>query len=187
VNHEFLGAHRYDVDQRHCPVLLVGEDNPHSEDPKDALYPYPVGTAGYNLAENITDVGVGHQLATWRTNLCSPRWSAKAARERALALVKAPGVPWRVIIMLGAKVASAFKSALESTHVDIKLEPFTTYRALHSIDDKSSFFAKLEWITLVSLPHPSGRCRVWKDEAQVHRARVLLATAAPTWYGDCST
>jgi hypothetical protein len=186
VNHEHLGCHRYDLEGTSCPVLLVGEDNPLSINPADALYPYPVGCAGYNFAENIANVGSGHQLATWRTNLCLGRWSTKAARERAAALVLTGGVPWRVIVALGRRVGDAFERALSNYDPPLEVEPFTTNRVLNAahrneIPDPA---LKLDWITLVSLPHPSGRNQIWNRPDQVHRARGLLASAAPTWYGD---
>lgn len=189
---EFLGAHRYDVDDdRHCPVLIVGEDNPHGADPRHALYPYPPGCAGDRLADVILDVGSAHQLATWRTNLCSPRWSTVAARERARALVCADDVPWRVIVMLGRKVAEAFRYV--NPQVDRYpgliapnevCPPFTTQRVLHRIGaHPGPGRADLDWITLVSIPHPSGRCREWNFPSNVQRARALLSQVAPTWYG----
>jgi hypothetical protein len=173
---EFAGAHRYTVGDEACPVLLVGEDNPYSAAPENALFPYPIGCAGFNFAEKITGFGSSHQLATWRTNLCSPRWSAAAARERALALVVTEGVPWRVIVMLGRKVAGAFAKGLEQMYnPPPEFAPFTKTQMLRLTG---------HWITFVSLPHPSGRCPAWNDLASAPRARALLAAAAPTWYGD---
>jgi hypothetical protein len=186
----FLDAYRYDPgdEEGACDVLLVGEDNPQSSAPEDALYPYPIGCAGHNFAENIADVGMARHLATWRTNLCNPAWSAKAAAERARQLVVADGVPWRTIVMLGVKVARAFGSGLKMYNgLSYVFEPFTSGRVLHRVRENSSpAKADLDWITLVSLPHPSGRCRVWNDAGQVHRARALLAEVSP-WYAACST
>lgn len=166
---EHLGAHRYDLDHdRACPVLLVGEDNPLSVAPECALYPYPAGCAGYRFAEDIANVGTGHHLATWRTNLCSPRWSARAARERAEVLL-AKDAPWKVIVMLGRKVARAFATAVDGD-ASAEVEPFC------------GAAVEPEGKLLISLPHPSGRNRIWNDLAQVHRARKTLADAAPDWY-----
>lgn len=185
--HEHLGAWRYDPDNQPCDVLLVGEDNPQSSNPSDALYPYPVHCAGWNFAENIANVGTGHQLATWRTNLCAGRWAAKEARARARALVVTEGVPWRVIVMLGRKVADAFRYANPTTSIPTieKFEPFTVTRIIHRVNPSPApTKADLDWIALVSLPHPSGRCRDWNNPANVHRARALLASVAPSWYGN---
>lgn len=187
---EFLGAHRYDVEEDvECPVLFVGEDNPQSADPRHALYPYPVGCAGYNLAEKITGVGSAHHIATWRTNLCNPTWSAPKARERARELIYAEGVPWRVIIMLGRKVAGAFAEVSGGAQDDLEphvpAQPFTTARVLRRVcQHPGPGRADLDWTTLVSLPRPSGRCREWNSPNCVQRARALLAHAAPAWYGD---
>src|SRR6185312_14593546 len=78
---------------------------------QNALFPYPVGCAGHRYAELITDVGAATHLATWRTNLCNPRWSMNAARARADLLLRTPGTPWSVIVMLGRKVSDAFARA----------------------------------------------------------------------------
>jgi hypothetical protein len=131
---------------------------------------------------------LSRHLATWRTNLCNPRWSVVAAEQRAWDLFGTEGVPWRTIVMLGAKVADAFARAIRRVHCTEKFEPFTKHRVLHRVLPGGSLLnpADLDWITLVSLPHPSGRCRVWNDAGQVHRARALLAEVSP-WYGACST
>lgn len=185
---EHTKAYRYDDLARPCPVLVVGEDNPQSADPREALYPYPVGCAGYNYAENIANVGSSHHLATWRTNLCNPTWNKKQAELRALDLVIAEGVPWRTIVMLGRKVAGAFAGALSAYNPPLKFAPFTITRVLHRVREcPTPTAADLDWIQLVSLPHPSGRCREWGNPVNVHRARALLAAAAPGWYGECNT
>lgn len=183
---EYLGAWRHTTLDDECPVLVVGEDNPQSADPRHALYPLPAHCAGWNYAENIANVGTGHHLATWRTNLCSPKWSAVAAKKRAIELITADGIPWRTIVMLGRKVTSAFVAAVTRMHhqpqADIK--PFGTARALHRVHEAPSGTANLDWIVLASLPHPSGRCRDWNFSSNVMRARALLAQVAPTWYSD---
>lgn len=186
---EHTGAWRYDFAEHPCNVLLVGEDNPQSSDPRHALYPYPVHCAGHRFAEDIANVGMGHQLATWRTNLCAGPWRAAEARDRARALVVSDGVPWRVIIMFGAKVADAFRYVNPTTNIPTTgtYAPFSVTRVVHRIQEASSpTRANIDWIHLVQLPHPSGRNRVWNDAALIHRARALLASVAPAWYGECN-
>lgn len=186
---EHTGAHRYDVDQhRHCPVLIIGEDNPLSEDPRHALFPYPLGCAGHRLCEDVLNVDSGYHVATWRTNLCTGRWSVRAARERARELVVSDGVPWRVIVMLGRKVADAFRYVNPAADApgcvpNEACEVFGTQRVLHRIGEHPGpGRANLDWITLVSLPHPSGRNRIWNDPSNFTRARALLAHVCPEWY-----
>lgn len=178
---EFAGAHRYDVVDRACPVLVVGEDNPQSSDPRDALFPYPVGCAGHRYADMITDIGAATHLATWRTNLCNPRWSAKAARERVLELL-VKDAPWTVIVMLGRKVAGAFSQVL-ALEIDGRKFEFDAFTFFDMHKSNGEPFGSRDF-TIVSLPHPSGRNLVWNDQAQIHRARALLARVAPSWYGS---
>ena len=180
-------AYRYAKPGTRCPVLLVGEDNPQSSEPHYALFPYPEGCAGHRLAEHITGMGSANQLATWRTNLCNPRWSTPKAVERAHDLLFYADRPWTTIVALGKKVADAFQRVLKPSAPELKLEPFTA----HLLDMRGRYIGPrkredkpLEMdITLVSIPHPSGRNRIWNDPSQSARAKQLLALAAPTWFG----
>lgn len=156
------GAHRTAF--RHAPlacqeVLLVGEDNPQSSDPRHALFPYPAGCAGNRLQERILGLSTAHYLALWRTNLCSPRWRAAEARIRAEDLLVGP---WRVIVMLGRKVGDAFGHVM-----GVPVAPWGTY--LPPGSDK----------ILLSLPHPSGRNLAWNDPRAAGTARKLIDGLVP--------
>lgn len=138
--------------------LLVGEDNPHSSDPADALLPTP-GTAGGNLCRRIMGLTEEEYLLGFdRANLCAGRWDAKEAAERAKEI--ADDDSREAIVLLGAKVASAFRAAF-----GCRLEPFRFYGRPGSRR------------VYVYLPHPSGRSRSWNDPAAVSRAREALRQA----------
>lgn len=158
---EYQGAWRCSLSSMGRDVLLLGEDNPRSSDPRHALYPYPPGCAGWRLAEKVAGWGSSAQLAMWRTNLCAGRWSTREARDRAREILAAgDDAPWRVVVLLGTKVADAFR------HVDARV-PEGTFLG-HRLPGGP---------TLVLLPHPSGRCRAWNAPTSVERARELLSLA----------
>lgn len=160
-------------------ILLLGEDNPQSSRPEFQLYPRPSGCAGHRLQSTVLELPEYHYLAIWRANLCSPTWNSLAARQRMWKLLDVE-TPWTTIVALGRKVAKTFELALETKIVfdrdgvdsgPMKLEPFST----------ASFGAK----RVVSLPHPSGRCREWNDASAFTRAQSLMRLVAPTvrWGG----
>ena len=142
-------------------VLLVGEDNPLSIEPDFALYCYPPGCAGYRL-RRILGLPQQQYLALHRTNLCVGGWSKDQAKKRAFELLS-PAAPWRVIILLGRKVTETFeKVALD----DAPLIAFSTRVCCPGM-------------TLVSLPHPSGRnAALWNPKAR-DRARQMMRELVP--------
>jgi len=139
-----------------CRILLCGEDNPYGS---DALYCYPLRCAGYNLRRYL-GLPQHQYLALHRANLCTSSWSMKEARRRAQLLTANPSAPWRVIVMLGRKVADAFNYD----------RPFFTHDVARRTDGE---------MKLVSLPHPSGRnAGSWSGQAPM-RARQILRELAP--------
>jgi hypothetical protein len=147
-----------------APVLLVGEANPYFAghgDPSYSLYCYPVGSAGHRLRK-ILGLPQYRYLALHRVNLCDGEWSSVAARERARALLD-PAATWRVIVLLGRKVTETFeKAALD----DVPLVAFSSRSCCPGM-------------TLVSLPHPSGRnAALWNPKAR-DRARQILRELVP--------
>lgn len=145
-------------------VLFVGEDNPQSSDPRHALYPYPPRCAGERLCNQILGLDTATYLACWRTNLCAGRWSKPQARVRAELLLNTYIGPWRVIVLLGAKVREAFSVADQEV---IKIPVFF-----------SAYSSAVR--TLVSLPHPSGRNLVWNNPAAGESAHKLLRDLVPS-------
>lgn len=143
-------------------VLLLGEDNPYHADPDFALYCYPPGCAGYRL-RRILGLPQHQYLALHRKNLCDTAWSKEAARSRALELLS-PQAPWNVLVLLGRKVTETFERvALDG----VPLLPFTSR-------------VSCPGVTLVSLPHPSGRnAAAWSGPHPIKRVREMLRALAP--------
>jgi hypothetical protein len=148
-------------------ILFLGEDNPLSQEPEHALFPYPEGCSGWRFCHKILGVRRATYLATWRTNLCVGKWSAPKARTRALQLV-APECPWRIVVMLGRKVTDAVVGALDH---DAELWPFQA----DYFDVGGAEF------TLISLPHPSGRNKIWNDHRAPTNVRMLLQEIIPEY------
>lgn len=131
-------------------LILVGELNPHDEDPLVALFPLPEHCAGGRL-RRILGISLARYLGLARRNLCAGKWTMTEARRAAQATA-AEG--WDAIVMLGARVRAAF-------HLTSEVPAFTA----------SAPF--------VSLPHPSGRNLIWNDPGAAERAREVLRAAAP--------
>lgn len=139
--------------------LLVGEDNPHSADPRMALYPLPAGAAGSRLAAHL-GLEVGSYLDAFdRTNLCTGGWNlreARASAERVLVARAGRGT----LILLGARVCSAFR---------VPFKPFEPFELVRRVGARALVARG------VVLPHPSGRCRVWNDRESAPRAKEAVA------------
>lgn len=132
-------------------LVLVGELNPYGSDPGFALFHLPRRASGDRLREHLGLRDVTYE-ALAKVNLCDRAWSNQAAFEEAINL----RFKYRVMVCLGVKVRRAFGAP----------PPFT------SAED---FFG----CRLVSLPHPSGLCRVWNEPGARDRARALLREVAP--------
>lgn len=147
----------HDAPNETYKVLLVGEDNPQSADHQHALFPHPVNCAGERLCNKILQLPMHTYLALWRTNLClSGTWNKREAEGRARRLLGG-GTPWNIIVMMGAKVADAF--AFEGEFYQL------------SVLDSGT--------TLLSLPHPSGRNRIWNSPGAAQNAREALQAIVP--------
>jgi len=128
--------------------LLVGEDNPLRSDPVFALYPLPAGRSGDRLRK-ILGLTCGEYVRKFsRVNLCGGAWAWKEARAEASKIMTDRVLSGAPVILLGAKVAAAF--GLPST-------PFKKYGSV------------------LVLPHPSGRCRVWNKRGSAARARRAVS------------
>ena len=167
------GACREAPDGTHSSVLLVGEDNPLSSHPSYALINFPARCAGWNMCFKILGMTEESYPALWRTNLCTPGWNKKQARMRAIELARSDH-PWKLIVMLGRKVAEAFSVWTGG----VALEPFTHQYVGDGEDD----VVELRRPTLLSLPHPSGRNLVWNDPQCVQTARNLMDKLS-AWHG----
>ncbi len=140
--------------------LLVGELNPVSDHPEDALYCYPPGCSDERLQRLVLGLRQPTYLALHRANLCVGRWSLTAARTKAEQLtLDEPSRPWDVAVMLGRKVADAFGYD----------------RPFFSAQECGLFWPYV----LISLSHPSGLCRAWREPGAFTRARDLLREHCP--------
>jgi uracil-DNA glycosylase len=138
-------------------ILLVGESNPYSSDPDNALLPWPENAAGDRM-RRIFGMTDDEYLKTFsRANLCGARWSMPAAVEaaRKLLVERRP----KLIIALGVKVCGAFCRATDSSVVGAF--------GLKNIGRES--------YPLLHMPHPSGRNRIWNTPGSSARARDAFA------------
>lgn len=149
----------------HCRrVLLVGEMNPYGGSPAFALWDEPADASGARLRA-ILGLRSDTYRALHRANLCAGRWELPVARGRASRFMLCePSRPWEVVVMLGRKVASAFRyrGAFFSAQFP---------RSAPGLQGRPE-------PTLVSLPHPSGLCRLWHEPSAVQTARSLLRKVA---------
>lgn len=136
-------------------AFLVGEDNPHSSDPRMALYPRP-GTAGSRLATILSMSESVYMRTFARVNLCSGSWNTRLAKASALGVLSTASRAGVSIVLLGSRVCKSF---------GVAFEPFAEVR----VGD----------VQAVVLPHPSGRCRIWNDAATAGRAASAVAQILP--------
>lgn len=125
-------------------ICFIGELNPYGTDPARALYPFPRHASGNHLREILQLTDREYVYRYDRMNLCQRYWSLKTARVAAQTILeerRAHGGK-HGLVLCGAQVAAAF---------DLPYRPgITTYPANSEI-------------ALLSIPHPSGRCRAWND------------------------
>ena len=152
-------------------VLLIGEDNPHSNDPRYALYDKPDGCAGDRLRRLVLGVTRGVYLRRMRRlNLCEGRWSAVGARSHAAEILAGCRTSGEdvALVLLGRKVAGAFGLAEVPAFSSVMLDAMPLVGP--DVDCRA-----------VLLPHPSGRCREWNAPDAFERAQQVLREAAPEW------
>ncbi len=143
--------------------LLIGESNPYGSDPYFALYPSPEGCSGHRLCCLILKMRRKNYLDAFdRANLCDGPWDARQARERAGELWKeARRLERPALILLGQKVARAFAVPGQRP-----ADPFTIETNCTNT-------------VVLTLPHPSGLCRLWNEPDAMGHARVLVAEVCP--------
>lgn len=143
-------------------AILVGESNPYSRNPDDALLPYPAQSAGARLRGLLGWSEDEYLASFWRSNLASGRgWDQHEAEKAAANLVAEALRHDLDVVMLGARVASAFsKPPLDAWARDGNL---------------------------VRVPHPSGRCREWSRPGARERLRRLMERYRAPSYGTPTT
>ena len=112
-----------------------------------------LGSSGQNLVTIAGWEWERYVSETERYNLFldpQPMWYFKRAFASARELTRQ--LEGRTIILLGAKVATAF---------DLLREP--NYQWLHE-----------DWANVAKVPHPSGKNRMWNDPAERAKAREFL-------------
>lgn len=164
MTEEHLGASRILGPDACRKILLCGELNPYGVDCRYALYHEPPRAAGGRLMRIIGLQARQFYLPLWRTNLCTGDWNDRDAIRRAKVLLDVD-VPWSVIVLLGVKVGKAFAHANGSApspfdHQVVRIAPSA--------------------LTLVSLPHPSGRNAASWTVSNIDRARNVMREVAPT-------
>lgn len=158
-------------------VAFVGEDNPYGANPEFALYPRPDGCSGHRLCDRILGLSERVYLMPHirRMNLCGDSWSTQDARDAASELIVEPPAP--VIVLLGAKVRAAVEWYLSGAiGGKVKLPAF----AEHVVRGGGLGIAlPVELVTLIALPHPSGRNLIWNEPGRIEEARALLRAHVP--------
>lgn len=161
-----LDAHRIPGPEACGRVLVVGERNPLSADPRYALYHEPAGSAGHRLQSVIFGLSPRRSyLPLWRTNLCLGEWDTSMAASRALTLLGDPEPPWSVLVGLGVRVSERLRAAAGLRELEL-------FSVAHLVDRGYGS-------SVVSIPHPSGLSRAWNRPGSVERARALLRSVAP--------
>lgn len=148
-------------------ILLVGEVNPISSRPEHALFCAPAGCSGHRLQETIFGLPRVHYLALWRTNLCRGDWSKVTARHRVDLLLGAES-PWDVVVMLGRQVAGAF-----APRMGLSASARIPETSRTEVPGGGRMF------TLVSIGHPSGLNRQWREPGVIDHVRTLMRSVAP--------
>lgn len=145
--------------------LLLGMNNPLSDDPDFDLYPYPEGSAGYRLWKLMPEGTTRKQYldAFERRNLVRSReWSPTKARAAAEALL--PELDGRIVVVLGTEVRSALGLP--------KVRPLEMMQTTVPVTRRRvGRYVTFEW---VALPHPSGRNHWYNSRANVDAARGVL-------------
>lgn len=171
------------INGRESPVLLVGEQNPHSDDPRYALYHRPPSAAGARLRA-LLGLPVEEYLACWRVNLVDERagWDKRAASDRALSLLSDPEPPWRTVVLLGRRVADACRYVGPFFSVDrarVDVDEGFEYLAMNWDNDGAFQARQPGEVAVVSLPHPSGRSREWNHRDARATTLSLLRQVEP--------
>ena len=135
--------------------LLLGMADPHSDDPRHALYPDPPGCAGHRLYA-MTGMTIREYLTSFkRANLCGRDWDAVVAQERAGKLLSERiATP---VVVLGCAVWNA-----------LGLGPRPGNGESVRVSRRHFYY----------LPHPSGQNLAYNDPATRAIARQLLRRLA---------
>ena len=147
-------------------TVILGMNNPYSERPEFALYPYPPRSAGARLfrllLRRVPDVTRAEYLRAFeRRNLVEGReWDKRAAKNAAR--VTRLQLRGRKVVVLGREVSAALGL------VPLLIEP-----------------VRLDGAVYRQLPHPSGRNHFYNDPDAADVAAMVLEDALIEWRLSC--
>ena len=145
-------------------VTIVGEHNPYGADPRYALYPAPERSAGGRLCKVLGLSRPDYIARFRRRNLLTGdrdgfRWSAPKAREAAAEILLELEAG-DALVLLGARVCAAFYASFIPCEATVVVGR-----------DRQGARCAFRALTV---PHPSGRSRLWNERGMVQRARVAI-------------
>jgi hypothetical protein len=144
-------------------VLVVGEVVPEGVSREDAMALGVPGGSGNRLLRvlGMTEGDFSEYLE--RVNLCLEKWGLEEAEASVDRLLGEYGSRYRYFLLLGIKVRRAFAGRT-------RFLPVGRYCHLGYLPE--------EKLTLLSIPHPSGRCRSWNDPSAITEVRKVLVAVA---------
>lgn len=161
--------------------VFIGEVNPYGTDPRYALYPLPEKSAGGRLCRML-ELPMSTYLRCVRRNLCTGTWNHGEAHKSAQEiLVNCPG---STVVLLGAKVAAAFRLPYHPFG-DLWVQKVEHGIRIRHYEIAAATVPEFDFLPVrcLILPHPSGRCRAWHVPGSRERAQVLVRSHYPDWEG----
>lgn len=149
-------------------LLLLGMNNPLSDDPEFDLFPYPEGSAGWRLWKMLPGSVTRREYLKMfdRMNLLRSReWSQVDARAAAAAIV--PKLRGRLVVVLGTQVRAALGLPL--------VRPLERTRTVLPTTPSGDAQVALDWL---AIPHPSGRNRWYNEPGNRERTGAMLLELA---------
>lgn len=140
--------------------LLLGMNNPLSDDPHYDLFPYPEHSTGWRLWKMLPEgtTRAEYMNAFDRVNVLRSReWSALEARSSADKMM--PDLDGRFVIVLGSEVRAA-----------LRLDPAEPLSVNMHFRSEVAF----AWL---AFPHPSGRNAWFNSKQNYQQARDVLRAA----------
>lgn len=137
-------------------VVLLGMNNPVSENPRHALFPHPTGCTGWRIWQMIREARADTSRRDYlegfeRVNLLNSReWDSEEARAAAPAILRR--LRGREVVVFG-----------EQPRGFLGLPKVLIHPVFH------------EGALWRQLPHPSGRCRWYNSDGCRMLASLLLA------------
>jgi hypothetical protein len=125
--------------------IIVGMNNPHSIEPRDALIPSPVGSAGYRIYEMLRAAGTREGVGISHVSYMD-RFDRINMLNSSL---------WRIVVLCGKSVATTLSDGLKGLSFNINVRTHRDFQ-------------------YYLIPHPSGLCREYNDPAMVRRVGELL-------------